>query len=183
MSDTSFITSISKIPKNSILLIEDIDQLIKNQKKLSITALLSLLDGIGINKGLLIFLTTNYLHEIPKEMTRPGRIDMKLEFNYAKKEQIIQMYDKYFPQPVKEENSESVYKDVADINEIHIDKTGEIKKIDKKKSDFLKAIQNKKVTISALQQYFFMHRDVDEIIKNVIDLDKMMNHTEYSPYS
>ena len=183
MCDTSFITSISKIPNNSILLIEDVDQLIKNQKKLSISALLTVLDGIGINKGLLIFLTTNYLNEIPNEIIRPGRIDMKVEFTYAKKEQITRMYDKYFPKPTKVENTESVYKEVDDINEIHIDKTGEIKKIDKKKSDFLKAIQNKKITISALQQYFFNYRDVDEIIKNVIDLDKMMNHAEYSLFS
>lgn len=67
--------------ENSILLLEDIDRIIIEYKKLSdgtdiIGTLLNLLDGVTSMNGTIIAATANEIHELPEAMIRPGRFDL-----------------------------------------------------------------------------------------------------------
>ena len=84
---------LSEVPKNSIIVIEDIDRYFvevrdeKDNKKIidwspnfSLPKLMSALDGNGINDECLIIMTCNDMHKFPEVMIRPGRVDLQIEF-------------------------------------------------------------------------------------------------------
>ena len=68
MDDNNFMRAIRRLPRNSILVLEDIDVLFKERKEndgfkssLSFSALLNTLDGLAFRQGMITFMTTNYL--------------------------------------------------------------------------------------------------------------------------
>ena len=81
------------------MLIEDFEIL---SQKINLT---SILDGIAVRSGLITFLTSNNskkqdivsIDSLKKNnpLIRPSRIDIDVKFNWAKKEQIIGMYNKF----------------------------------------------------------------------------------------
>ena len=105
MTDSKLIRSLKEVPKETILVLEDIDVLFKARKEndeyrtnLSFSALLNSLDGAVSQNGLIIIMTTNYLCNLDDALTRSGRIDKILEFTYADKYQIKQIYNTFFPE-------------------------------------------------------------------------------------
>ena len=61
------------------------------------SGILNILDGIHHTNGLITIMTTNFVDRLDKALIRPGRIDYRIKFNYAVKEQIEQMYNVFFP--------------------------------------------------------------------------------------
>ena len=57
--------------------------------------------------GLIIFLTTNFKENLDKALIRPSRVDFQMNFKNCEKEQIKQMYLKFFPE--KETKFEKFY--------------------------------------------------------------------------
>lgn len=84
------------IPKNTILLIEDIEYIFPTEftdrSKYNISELLNVLDGVMVKDQLITFMTSNKITDIPKVILRPGRIDEVITFKYANKQQIINIY-------------------------------------------------------------------------------------------
>ena len=149
VDDATFMKAISRLPDDSILVLEDIDTLFverkggdSNKSMISFSGLLNTLDGIAHKEGQMTFLTTNYITKLDKALIRPGRIDNILKFTYATLGQIQIMYNKFFP-----------------------DKR-------EKWKEFKKKIKGVKTTIATLQSFFFLHIDGD-IIKFVDELKKM----------
>ena len=149
VDDATFMKAISRLPVDSILVLEDIDTLFverkngdSNKSMISFSGLLNTLDGIAHKEGQLTFLTTNYITKLDKALIRPGRIDIKLKFTYATMGQIQMMYNKFFP-----------------------DKR-------EKWKEFKKAIKGIKITIATLQSFFFLHIK-DDIIDFLDELKKM----------
>jgi len=94
MSDLDFMRALRKIPINTILVLEDIDVLFEERKKgdenktgISFSGILNSLDGISHLENQIIFMTTNCKMVLDKALTRPGRIDMDVEFKYSTKKQ------------------------------------------------------------------------------------------------
>jgi hypothetical protein len=88
-------------------------------------------------------LQINNLEKIPKNMLRPGRVDMVLEIGYATTNQFEEMVNDF-------------YKNCDEIKtEILIDK---LKKTEKK------------LTIAVIQDYFIRFRDIDDAISNIGEL-------------
>lgn len=104
VDDSVLMSAVSFIPKNSILLLEDIDSLFverkandSNKSLVSFSGILNVLDGMGRKSGLITFMTTNYKENLDKALIRPSRVDFQLNFTDIKKEQIKEMFTKYFP--------------------------------------------------------------------------------------
>lgn len=161
MNDTLLHTAISSLPKNSILLLEDIDALFVNRKSssenksyLSFSALLNVLDGIGRKHGLLTFMTSNYREKLEAALVRPGRIDYSLEFTYATTEQVKMMYQNL----------------LEPDNQPYLEK-------------FLEKVQRLKTTTSVLQKFFFEHRDCENILGKVKELRKLSEEACPKEYS
>lgn len=113
-SDTSFEKLIAGSPKNSIILIEDIDSASStmdresdedekkssSDKNLSLTGILNTLDGIVPVDQCLIFLTTNHLDKLDKAIYRKGRVDHLMEIKKASPEAFAQYIKRKFGEDV-----------------------------------------------------------------------------------
>lgn len=120
------------IPKNTILLIEDIDRLIKynenNQSAFSFSGLLNILDGINKVKKLICVITCNDISILDKALIR--RIDYSIEFsNIVCNSQIIDFMKN------------------LDNNFV----------TDEDKKNIIKFFTNKPTTINIIQKWFLLH--------------------------
>lgn len=105
LDDNAFMRAIRKIPKNSILVLEDIDVLFKERKSndgfksnLSFSALLNGLDGLAFRDEMITIMTTNYECNLDAALKRPGRIDKSINFTFATKNQTKFMFENFFPE-------------------------------------------------------------------------------------
>jgi len=84
--DRELIRSFEKTPQDSILLIEDIDIVLKSKRKInsksSFSTLLNCLDGAFYRNGLITIMTTNFVETLDDALIRDGRIDLKLFIDY-----------------------------------------------------------------------------------------------------
>ncbi|KAJ3867154.1 P-loop containing nucleoside triphosphate hydrolase protein [Lentinula novae-zelandiae] len=115
--DDSFLQrATSSIPKNSIFLIEDIDcalpsmedtnqdqsNIINDARRriwsvtVTLSTLLNVIDGVGSEQGRLFFTTTNHIDHLDPALLRPGRIDRKIPYHLATKEQAAALFTRFF---------------------------------------------------------------------------------------
>ena len=97
-------------------------------------------------------MTTNYILKLDKALTRPGRIDFKLHFDFATENQIQKMYKFFFPNRLNDFEK------------------------------FYKQIKKYKTTTSVLQKYFFDNLESDDLLKNIktfVTLSEDYNKDEY----
>jgi ATP-dependent 26S proteasome regulatory subunit len=156
MNDVDFMRAIRRIPENTLLVLEDIDVLFEARKKndenksgISFSGLLNSLDGISHVDNQIIFMTTNCKMVLDKALTRPGRIDLDIEFKYSTKGQIKTMFEKFLPSQKK------------------------------KFVDFYKLVKGLKLTTAMLQQYFFGNIKTDNILDSIDELKEICNNNEY----
>lgn len=100
-------TLIAGIAKNTILLIEDIDCIITDNRakekvdnsvlKPNLATVLNALDGVASKEGIIIIMTTNHPDRLDPALIRPGRIDYKLKLGYVSQEQAERLFSKFFP--------------------------------------------------------------------------------------
>lgn len=120
ISDAEFLNLVSSLPRRSILLLEDVDTVLgndrpavkgkrKNQeepserKGLSLGFLLNVLDGVLSTEGQVIVMTTNHPEKLDPALIRPGRTDYRVEIPTLDKPSLEAMYTSYFgPQGAKE---------------------------------------------------------------------------------
>lgn len=102
IDNQEFMNLMHKIPRQSFIVIEDIDTMgASNREKdnslkhVSINGLLNAMDGIGSQEGRLLFVTTNHIEKVDKALLRPGRIDKHVRFGYASEYQIKQMFNMF----------------------------------------------------------------------------------------
>ena len=117
VDDSVFMSAISHIPKNGILLLEDIDALFverksndNNKSLVSFSGILNVLDGMARKDGLIVFMTTNYKEHLDKALIRPSRIDFTISFDKCNKEQIIQMFNNF-----SDNNFDVFYKKIKNL--------------------------------------------------------------------
>lgn len=150
IDDATFMKSVSKLPEDSILVLEDIDALFverkagdSNKSMVSFSGILNTLDGLARRDKQVTFLTTNYVSKLDSALIRPGRIDKIVTFTHATIGQVKQFYDKFLPNEKK------------------------------KWSKFKKSIRGLKTTAAILQSFFFKYMDDDNILDHVDTLKKL----------
>ncbi|KAH9940364.1 P-loop containing nucleoside triphosphate hydrolase protein [Epithele typhae] len=72
---------------------------------LSLSGLLNALDGVAASEGRLLFATTNHLERLDPALSRPGRMDVWIEFKNASKWQAELLFRNFFPS-TDEDNEE-----------------------------------------------------------------------------
>lgn len=99
-----------KIPLNKrVYVIEDIDCLtdvvldrdlrppeVKNGEAVTLSFLLNLLDGVLETPGRILVITSNYPERLDRALIRPGRIDVRIEFNHASRGFIQEMLHRFY---------------------------------------------------------------------------------------
>ncbi|KAF2194997.1 putative mitochondrial chaperone bcs1 [Zopfia rhizophila CBS 207.26] len=101
-----------ELPQHCVVLLEDIDAVGSKRtgnsnkgvgqstsstqmpalKRLSLSTLLNVLDGIGSAEGRVLIMTTNYIGHLDPALIRPGRVDTKVEFPLADEDMISQLF-------------------------------------------------------------------------------------------
>ncbi|KAL6303511.1 P-loop containing nucleoside triphosphate hydrolase protein [Sparassis latifolia] len=64
---------------------------------LSLSGLLNALDGVAASEGRILFATTNHLERLDTALSRPGRMDVWVEFKNASKWQAELLFRNFFP--------------------------------------------------------------------------------------
>jgi len=109
MTDEGFAKCLLQAPKNSIIVIEDIDALFSKDRQtmhkttpLTFSGLLNGLDGVANPDGQIFILTTNYIDRLDPALIRAGRVDVKCEFPSVTDEQIEGMFLHFYPKMIQE---------------------------------------------------------------------------------
>ena len=102
MDDDSLQHALKRLPKNTALIIEDVDCLFSKRKQhddinhsVTFSGFLNSLDGVIQNDDTMIFITTNHIEELDQALKR--RIDYFVEFDYTSKEQVEKMFYDFYP--------------------------------------------------------------------------------------
>ncbi|KAF4611160.1 hypothetical protein D9613_007271 [Agrocybe pediades] len=124
MSDNTLTTLMGNVPSRCILLLEDLDaaftrSVSRDEKStgaptvatkdaaakaeesdgstLSLSGLLNSLDGVAAAEGRLLFATTNHIERLDPALSRPGRMDVWVNFTHATKWQAEGIFKCFFP--------------------------------------------------------------------------------------
>jgi chaperone BCS1 len=122
-NDRSLMAAVSQIPKDTVLLFEDIDCMKGGQAReaanlssaepqaetkpkeagatnngVTLSGLLNVLDGFFAPTGVLFMMTTNRIETLDSALLRPGRIDYKLYLGKASDAQKVELYQRFFPE-------------------------------------------------------------------------------------
>ncbi|KAK8053026.1 hypothetical protein PG996_012327 [Apiospora saccharicola] len=97
---------LSKLPKRTILLLEDVDSAFVNRTKrgadgysgptVTYSGLLNALDGLSAGVDRIAFLTTNHVELLDPALIRPGRVDRMIRFGEATSYQAAELWNKFY---------------------------------------------------------------------------------------
>lgn len=162
--------------KKFFIVFEDMDCIFKERKSndegknmVTFSGILNALDGITTNDNLICFITTNYKNNLDSALIRPGRVDYIMKFDYAVKEQILDIFKVYTCERYESlESSESLAKSIDKIALEFYDKITDL---------------DIKISTSLLQQYLLKYLDMpEEAIKNIDELKKMYEASKVASF-
>ena len=109
MTDTVLQARIADLPRNTILLLEDIDAAFLSrdsvtsvgsahggQSQVTLTGLLNALDGVVASEARLCFLTSNYPERLDPALIRPGRVDVKMRIGHCSRSTLVKLFMNFF---------------------------------------------------------------------------------------
>lgn len=106
MTDDRLSHLLTKLPKRTILLLEDADAAFRNRRQVesdgysgatvTFSGLLNALDGVAAGEERIAFLTTNHIDRLDEALIRPGRIDMTVRIGEATRHQAAGMWDRFY---------------------------------------------------------------------------------------
>jgi len=64
--------------------------------RISLSALLNILDGVASQEGRVLIMTTNHLEKLDEALIRPGRVDMTIKFDLANAQMITTIFRSIF---------------------------------------------------------------------------------------
>ena len=120
LDDSTLQELISFLPEKCIALMEDIDAAFRhdinrelpstdhahaaspgvttgNQSRgVTLSGLLNAIDGVAAHEGRLLFATTNHFESLDPALRRPGRMDRHIEFKLASRNQVEEMFQRFY---------------------------------------------------------------------------------------
>lgn len=106
MTDDKLAYLLTKLPKRSILLLEDADAAFVNRRQrdsdgysgasVTFSGLLNALDGLAAGEERIAFLTTNHIDRLDPALIRPGRVDLMVRIGEASRFQAAHMWDRFY---------------------------------------------------------------------------------------
>jgi hypothetical protein len=103
LTDNEVIRAVQEIYSNSIIVFEDLDFIIDQMKRsdstmsLTLSGIYNILDGHSTPSDVLMFITTNNLDKLPRNLTRPGRVDQIYNFDYLDVDQFREIIAIKYP--------------------------------------------------------------------------------------
>jgi chaperone BCS1 len=104
IGDAYLASLISMLPRQAILLIEDIDKIFSGREKttdtnekLTFSGFINAIDGVTAPPGRVLFMTTNHLDLIDPALKRPGRADRTFILGNATPDMGRRLFLRFFP--------------------------------------------------------------------------------------
>jgi chaperone BCS1 len=112
MNDDRLVDLMLTLPRRSLLLLEDVDAVVperttrprpikkdekEEQQGITLSALLNCMDGLTAPDGAVIVMTTNHPERLDEALLRAGRVDVRVNFGAATREQIERMCQRLNP--------------------------------------------------------------------------------------
>jgi chaperone BCS1 len=135
MTEESLATLFSELPKECVVLLEDIDtaglthtrqtpeEEIKNVPTsprkttgISLSALLNVIDGVASQEGRILIMTTNHIEKLDEALIRPGRVDMTIKFDLADSMMVKTLFKGIFATLEGDFPKSLISKDKTDLN-------------------------------------------------------------------
>lgn len=67
-----------------------------SDEAVSLSTLLNVIDGVSAPQGRILIMTTNHRELLDKALIRPGRVDMEIEFGYAYKTTVKDLFGLFY---------------------------------------------------------------------------------------
>lgn len=80
----------------STLVTTNSDKNKNNNGRISLSALLNILDGVASQEGRVLVMTTNHIEKLDEALIRPGRVDMKIKFDLASTDMMMTIFRAIF---------------------------------------------------------------------------------------
>jgi hypothetical protein len=104
MTDDELIRSQVRVPKDAMIVIEDINK--DSAQRFNESTLLNLFDGLSSNENL-IFITTNHIDAfrefMPDAFFRPGRVNMVAHINFADSDEVQKYTHRFFTNSMRDQ--------------------------------------------------------------------------------
>lgn len=157
MDDSSLMRVLGDAPKNSLVLIEDIDCALPKETSqlavasmrsryggtpITLSGLLNAIDGVGAQEGRLLFMTTNHVDRLDAALIRPGRVDLKFHLDNASKVGAGELFDQFFASSSLVSGKESTPAMIRTV-----------------RRNFLKKVENGAHSFASLQGVFMSAKD------------------------
>jgi chaperone BCS1 len=103
LNDERLMELMANVPMNSLVLIEDVDCVFHERKKVddaesvTFSGLLNAIDGVMSSEGRILFMTTNHKEVLDSALIRPGRVDMDVTIANASRAQATNLFMRFFP--------------------------------------------------------------------------------------
>lgn len=81
-------------------------------EKINLSFLLNILDGVLETPGRILIMTSNYPERLDSALTRPGRVDLKIEFTSCDKEMVNEMFHAFYDLPQNTYNFDFINNDL-----------------------------------------------------------------------
>ncbi|ELU44065.1 BCS1-like ATPase [Rhizoctonia solani AG-1 IA] len=206
--DNTLANLMGRIPQRCILLLEDLDAAFTrgtsrdtkstgaptaktaaetkadDPNTLSLSGLLNCLDGVAAAEGRLLFATTNHIERLDPALSRPGRMDVWVDFKNASRWQAEEIFKNFFPskppvtpeeEPTPEEAEEAEKKRLANRRRdtralVPLLDVEEISELAKR---FAQHIPEDELSVASLQGYLLKNKTrprecVDEVADWII---------------
>jgi chaperone BCS1 len=113
INEASLTSLFAKLPSRCVVLLEDVDAVSSNRDaetedsrqtvapsrerkpasgKVSLSAILNVIDGVASQEGRILIMTTNHITRLDKALIRPGRVDKKVELGLADEEMTADIF-------------------------------------------------------------------------------------------
>lgn len=124
LTDDRLAHLLAHAPQKSLTLLEDIDAagVVRDnqQRGVSFSGLLNVLDGVASTEERLVFMTTNRIDALDPALIRPGRIDVQQHIGLASRGQQARLFAKFFPEAtdMAEEFADQLAPDAVSMAEL-----------------------------------------------------------------
>ncbi|RAK77113.1 BCS1 and AAA domain-containing protein [Aspergillus fijiensis CBS 313.89] len=174
LNETRFRQLFSDLPSRCIVLMEDVDCTDITQSRapgrdnmnqhmmmpghgptqngISLSVLLNAIDGVDASEGRILMMTSNHAEKLDAALIRPGRVDMRIEFKYATRDE-IESYFRTFYSPLH--TMRHVVR-IQNEERVPIITSGDV---DRLACDFAAQIPSAQLTVAELQGHLLEHKD------------------------
>ena len=124
---------------------------------ISLSGLLNAIDGVASHEGRVLVLTTNHPERLDPALTRPGRIDLKIGFGKATREQICQLFIRMYAldDTRREKEREPCSRTDSGLGDVD-------RYLEKLAEEFSGALPDGKLTPAEVQGYLLTHKETPE---------------------